>query len=152
MLTIEKMIQKDGFYMTAAEGVSMLPLIRPKVDTVVIEAWKCACKPMDIVLYRVPNGKLVLHRVIKKRENGYLICGDNCTLVEHVDPSWILGRLTYFYHDERKVNLHSIRYRIYVLLWCRPYQFRIFLLRIKHKARHILKTIVGGIVRSEARK
>ena len=56
----------------------MLPLIRQGKDLLLI-----ARKPegrlskYDVPLYRRDSGQYVLHRILKVRENDYVICGDN---------------------------------------------------------------------------
>ncbi|MDD2958470.1 MAG: S24/S26 family peptidase [Lachnospiraceae bacterium] len=141
MQTIEEIILKDGFYMTAAQGVSMLPFIRPKVDTVVIEKVTEDCVPMEIVLYRNPSGQMVLHRIIRAQERHYLICGDNCTFLEHIEKAKVIGKLTKVYHNEKEIKLNFPIYRFYILLWCRPYRIRMMLLRVRNKMRGIVRKI-----------
>lgn len=62
----------------APKGVSMLPLIRQDLDTVVIKTAPPKLKKYDLALYRRKNGQFVLHRVVGVNKDGsYVMCGDN---------------------------------------------------------------------------
>ena len=76
--TFEEEIARNGFLLYRNVGDSMLPLIRQGKDLLLI-----ARKPegrlrkYDVPLYRRDSGQYVLHRILKVRENDYVICGDN---------------------------------------------------------------------------
>ena len=55
----------------------MLPLIRQGIDKVVLTKAPEELKKYDLPLYRRSNGQFVLHRVVGKNKNGYVMCGDN---------------------------------------------------------------------------
>ena len=132
-MDIESIIKKDGFYMTAAKGVSMRPLIRAGRDTVCIVKADPPLLPFEIMLYRTKD-KYVLHRLIKAEAGGkYLFLGDNCATPEHVDEKQIAGRLKLLYRDEKEIHLDSFLLRMYTLLWIRPWRMRIFILRLRNK-------------------
>ena len=58
-------------------GVSMLPMLRQGIDSVVLSPLPGALRKYDLPLYRYPSGKYVLHRIVKVREQAYLCMGDN---------------------------------------------------------------------------
>ena len=130
-LSLRRILDEQGFHIDKGRGYSMLPMLRPDTDTYVVEALRGAARPMDVVLYELPSGKNVLHRVIETHEDEYIILGDNCTALEHVPGDWVLGRLTAFYRGERRVELTDLRYRLYVRLWCRPWRMRVLALRVR---------------------
>ena len=130
-LSVRRVVAENGFYIDTCSGVSMRPMLRAGTDTFVVEALRGAARPMDVVLYELPSGKNLLHRVIETREDEYIILGDNCITLEHVPGDWVLGRLTAFYRGERRVELTDIRYRLYVRLWCRPWRMRVLALRVR---------------------
>lgn len=108
----------------------MLPMIREKMDLLVIERpkdWDTLSpgsrnqklKKYDIPLYRRDCGKYVLHRVIKVKKNGYVICGDNRYHREYgINDRHILGVLTAIIRNGEKISLKKMPYRCYVHLWC----------------------------------
>ncbi len=70
----------------------MLPFIRPG-DRVTVDIWKKNIKIYDIVLYK-SGEKTILHRVIGKRDESYIVCGDNESICETVLPKQIIGVAT----------------------------------------------------------
>ncbi|MBR4720635.1 MAG: S24/S26 family peptidase [Clostridia bacterium] len=58
-------------------GTSMLPLMRPNIDRVMLKKAPKKLKKYDIPLYLRDNGQFVLHRVVAVLEDGYVMCGDH---------------------------------------------------------------------------
>ena len=56
------------------KGISMLPLIRQGQDEVVLKKPSGRLNKYDIAFYKRKSGQFVLHRIIKKRKNDYVIC------------------------------------------------------------------------------
>lgn len=114
-----EVIEKEGFLVLLPVGVSMLPMLRQNKDTVVIK--KLSERPCenDVVLFSRSNGRYVLHRVIKVKENGYVIRGDNCLRNEYtVKDENILGILEGFYKNEKYIDCKTNkRYLFYVKFW-----------------------------------
>ena len=90
------------------------------LDTVLIVPADRLLKRGDVILYRRPNGKLVLHRICRVKADGYVLGGDNLPHREHgVQPSWVIGVMRGFYRGERYVSAASRLYRAYVgLIFC----------------------------------
>lgn len=78
--SIEEEIRTTGRLVYTNRGRSMLPLIREGRDAVVLERPAGRLRKYDVPLYKPTpfNGAYVLHRIIKVRENDYVIRGDNC--------------------------------------------------------------------------
>ena len=72
---MEEILLEKNKLINAPVGVSMLPLLRPNRDVVILEN---NLKPeiYDVVLYKRDNGKYILHRIIDVDSNGYVMCGD----------------------------------------------------------------------------
>ena len=67
-----------------------MPLLREDRDVMIIERVTGRLKKYDVPLYKRPNGQYVLHRILKVRENDYVICGDHCiifTINDDISPS-----------------------------------------------------------------
>ena len=58
-------------------GVSMLPLIRPNTDQVMLRKAPQKLKKYDLPLYLREDGQFILHRVVGIQDDGYVMCGDN---------------------------------------------------------------------------
>lgn len=138
--TFEEVLQTQGKLIHTNVGDSMLPLLRQGRDLMVIEKRpEGPCKRYDAVLYKRPNGKYVMHRILKKRPDGYVICGDNRWMREFgVPDEWIIGILTGVLRDGRDlIRVTDPKYRLYVHLWCDFYWVRAFILRLRGNLRKL---------------
>ena len=130
--TFEEIIRRDGRLVYTSVGDSMLPFIRSGKDLLVIEKPQGRLKKYDVPLYRRDSGQYVIHRVLKVRENDYVICGDNRYSREYgITDRHIIGVLTAIVRDGREIPVTDWRYMLYVHLWCDFFPIRAFILRIK---------------------
>lgn len=91
-------------------GTSMLPTIRPGRDSVSIRRLDGRAALYDILLYKRPSGKFVLHRVIAVGEGDYTLCGDNRVEIERgVKDDWIIGVLTAVHYPGGKTLLRGTK-------------------------------------------
>lgn len=137
--SFEEEIQSRGCLLYRSEGDSMLPLIRQGRDLVLIsQKPEGRLKKYDVPLYKRDSGQYVLHRILKVRENDYVLCGDNRWQRETgISDRHIIGVLTAVIRDGKKLPVTALRYRLYVHLWCDLFCLRAFALRV----RAILKRI-----------
>ena len=134
--TFEAEIEAHGQLVYTNVGDSMLPLIRQGRDLVVIERPTGRLKKYDVPLYRRDGGQYVLHRVLKVRQNDYVLCGDNRWRRETgITDGHVRGVLTAVVRDGKELPVTDWRYRLYVHLWCDLFPLRAFLLM----AIHVLK-------------
>ena len=140
MSTFEEELNRTGHLIYSNVGDSMLPLIRQGRDLLVIEKTHGArLNKYDIPLYKRDSGQYVLHRILKVRENDYVICGDNRYNKEYgITDRHIIGVLTSVVRDGKELDFGSFKYRLYVFLWCGLFPVRAFILRIKHYAKRII--------------
>ena len=135
---LEDILLKKGYLVTMPSGSSMLPLIRPDRDTVVIK--RRIPKKYDVVLYKRDNGKYILHRVLKIKDKEYVMCGDNQWKKEFgITEQQILGVMDGFYRDNKYIEISSYRYKLNVRFWCCFLWLRkmmIYLFKIVNKLRH----------------
>ena len=102
--SFEKILEKEGQLIYSNVGDSMLPLIRQGRDLLVIRRQTGRLKKYDVPLYRRDSGQYVLHRVLKVRDNDYVICGDNRWHRETgITDRHILGVLTAIIRDGKEV-------------------------------------------------
>ena len=133
MAIFEEELERTGKLVYTNVGDSMLPLIRQGRDLLIIEKPHGRLKKYDIPLYRRDSGQFVLHRILKVRENDYVICGDNRYSKEYgITDRHIIGVLTSVVHDGKELDFHGFAYRAYVFLWCGLFPLRAFILRVKH--------------------
>ena len=133
--TFEQALAERGSFVTAAQGVSMLPLIRPGRDLVEItRKGEARCKKHDVVLYK-RDGKYILHRVLKVRPGDYVIAGDHQIYKEYgVTDEQIIGVLSAVIRGGKRIAVTDRGYRCYVRVWCGLYPVRCALRRGKAAA------------------
>ena len=140
MNSFEEELEKTGRLVYTTVGVSMRPLIKQDRDISIIEKPKGRLKKFDIALYKRPNGKYVLHRVVKVLEDGYVILGDNCASKEYnIKDQQILGVLTSLVRDGKEVDFNSFGYKLYVRARYAQYPVRVIIFRTKRFLRKLIK-------------
>ncbi len=122
---IEDQLIEPGYHVSTTVGTSMYPMLRDRCDRiVVIPVGEKVLKKYDLPLYRRPDGKYVLHRIIGVRDDLYVIRGDNTYVKEYVPKDWILGYVSEFYRKDRHVLASSRRYLVYAVFWNLIYPVR----------------------------
>ena len=133
MTSFEDVIERDGRLVYTNVGDSMRPLIRQDRDLLIIEKPNGRLKKHDVPLYKRDSRQYVLHRVLKVRQNDYVICGDNRYCKEYgITDRHIIGVLTAVVRNGKEVPITDWRYRIYVHLWCDFFPIRALILKAKH--------------------
>ena len=138
IITILEEKLRDGASVTfSPDGVSMLPLIRPGKDSVTLSGH---IKPRvgDTVFYKRPSGQFVLHRIVAKEEDAFVLLGDNQLVLEKgVKEDWVIGVVTSIWRGEKELKRDSKKLSIYlkVILPCHRLclRSRRFLGKIKRK-------------------
>lgn len=138
---IERQLAEQGFYVSTTVGCSMRPMLRNRRDRVIIlPPGNERLKKYDLPLYRRPDGKYILHRIIGVRDGKYIIRGDNTYAKEQVPDAWVLGYVSEFYRGKRHIQASSRSYRFYARVWNLIYPARFlfhtgrsFAARVWHK-------------------
>lgn len=99
------------------QGESMLPMLRPGVDSVTLSAVPETLRKYDLPLYRRDNGQFVLHRIVKVGTT--LTCmGDNqLTFERGLRKEQMLAVVTSFRRGNKEISVTAVPYRIYCRLW-----------------------------------
>ena len=135
---IEQQLRDGGVYVSTTVGYSMRPMLRNRRDRIVVVAkGEERLKKWDLPLYRYPDGRYVLHRIIDVKDGYYIIRGDNTFVKEKIPEEWILGYVSEFYRGEKHIFSNQKSYRFYAALWQRLYFLRMPL----HKARCLASRI-----------
>ena len=108
-------LEAGGQVTLTVTGTSMLPLLRPGKDSVLLRSENNP-KKGDILLYRRKNGRFVLHRVISKTQNALLCCGDNQWRKEPVEQAQVVAAVTGYCRSGKEKALSSFGYKFYVNL------------------------------------
>lgn len=138
--SFEQMLETEGRLIYSNVGDSMMPLIRQGRDLLVIERPSGRLKKYDVPLYKRDSGQHVLHRILKVRENDYVLCGDNrWTKESGITDKHIIGVLTKVIRDGKELPVTDWRYRLYVHLWCDVFPLRAVLLKVIYVLKRIKK-------------
>lgn len=130
---IERQLREQGFYVSTTVGCSMRPMLRNRRDRVIIlPVGDERLKKYDLPLYRRPDGKYILHRIIGVRPGAYIIRGDNTYVREHVPDAWVLGYVSEFYRGEKHILTSSRKYRLYARVWNAIYPVRRLYVSVRH--------------------
>lgn len=98
-------------------GVSMLPMLRQGIDSVVLSPLPEKLKKYDLPLYQRDDGKYVLHRVVAAG-NTYTCVGDNQFELEPgLRHDQMIALVTEFSRGEKVWSVKFLRYQIYCRFW-----------------------------------
>ena len=150
--TIEDFLASSGKVTYSNVGTSMLPLLHQGRDLfTVCKKTEARCKKYDVVLYHGSQGRYILHRVIKVRQDDYVIRGDNCINKEYgITDDDILGVMSGFIRNGKTISTDDLGYRVYSVLWCAiaPVRISFKKIRIKIKSwKHSLKILIKKIIK-----
>ena len=143
-ISFEDELQRKGVIVYRNSGTSMLPLIRQNRDLVIIEKCKDKkTKKYDVLLYK-RDDKYILHRVMKVKKDGYVMCGDTTFKKEYgVGDDSVVGILSAVVRDGKTLKVTDKKYRFYVHLRCDLFFIRFAWLFVKEKAHKIKAKIKG---------
>ena len=111
-------------------GVSMLPMLRQGIDSVVLVPVPEKLSKYDLPLYQRDDGKYILHRVVKVGTH-YTCAGDNQSVLEHgVRHDQLIALVSGFYRKDRYIPVSDPFYRAYCSLWHHSRGIRFFIRRV----------------------
>ena len=131
-LKIEEVLKEKGVYMGPTVGVSMLPMLKTRRDTIVVKPKTERLNRLDVALYK-RGEDYILHRVLESVDGGYIIRGDNCYANENVPEDAVIGVLTEFFRKDKHILCTDEKYIRYAEKRLKTYKFRRFFVRIKRK-------------------
>lgn len=99
------------------KGISMLPMLRQGIDSVVLSPVPEKLQKYDLPLYQRENGKYILHRIVDAGCT-YTCMGDNQFTPERgLRQNQMIAVVTAFYRGEKKHRVSEPGYRLYCRLW-----------------------------------
>ena len=149
-MSLQEVLQQKGHITYKTRGTSMEPMLRQDRDLVTIRRREAGERFMenDVVLYHRPSepDRLILHRIVGVRDDGYRIIGDNCwTYEDDIVDSDILGVLVSFIQNGRQIELDSEEYLHYVEDLRKNEEDRIRNLKKNFEFRQKLKKLLGPL-------
>lgn len=98
-------------------GISMLPMLRQGIDSVVLSPVPETLKKYDLPLYQRDDGKYILHRIVEVGET-YTCIGDNQFDYETgVRHDQIIAVVTAFTRGQQMHSVNEFPYRLYCRVW-----------------------------------
>ena len=117
MPLIEEALSAGQSVRFSPTGVSMLPMLRQGIDSVILSPVPEKLQKYDLPLYKRENGKYVLHRVIHAGHT-YICMGDNQFVEERgLTHDQMIAVVTGFYRGDKKHSVHEPGYLLYCRLW-----------------------------------
>ena len=138
---IEDVLKEKGVYIGPTVGISMLPMLKNRRDTIVVKPKKERLKRLDVALYRRGNA-YVLHRVLEPVADGYIIRGDNCYSDEHILEEDVFGVLTEFFRKDKHYYCTDVKYLRYAEKRIKTYKVRRFFVIMKARFVALCKKII----------
>lgn len=145
-INIEALLGEGKSIQIYPQGYSMYPLFVPGRDQAVIAPAETGkLKRGDVVLYRREGSILVLHRIWKRRTDGFYMVGDNqCEVEGPLKEEQIKGILCQIV---RKGKCFPVSHPIYQMLsavWLRLRPLRPFLSRLVAGVKRMIKNICSN--------
>ena len=125
-IDIEEALREGKSIQIRPQGYSMYPLLVPERDEVILRAVDPAeLRRGDVVLFRREGSILVLHRIWKKRSDGFYMVGDNQTKVEGpIAEEQVRAIMTGIIRKGRYLSAGNPGYRLLSAVWLflRPFR------------------------------
>ena len=149
--SIEQVLKETGKYIGPTVGTSMLPMLKTRRDTIVVQAKTERLKPLDVALY-MRDGKYILHRVLTVTKDGYIIRGDNCYFDEIVPEETVIGVLTEFFRKKTHYFCTDEKYLAYARKRVKYYKSRRLFVLTWRKVVAGIKKPINWILRRDKRR
>ena len=140
MTKFEDLLERDGHLVYKTKGVSMQPMLKQDRDLVIISVPSSRLKKYDVALYK-RGDTYVLHRVIRVKDDHYLIRGDNTYSIEHVPFDSVIGVLTGFQRKGKEYQVGNTGYQFYVHFWNAIYPLRVLYINFRRLAINIARKL-----------
>ena len=115
-LFLERFAQRKSVKFSP-RGISMLPMLRQGIDSVVLSPLPERLRKYDLPLYQRENGQYVLHRIVKVGTT-YTCMGDNQFVAEPgLRHDQMIAVVTAFTRGKRTHQVTELGYRLYCRLW-----------------------------------
>ena len=133
--TLKKLIDTGESVCLKVNGNSMRPFLNDNSDSVVVKSIDRRLRKGDIIFYNRFDAVVVMHRIVKIKDDKMWLCGDaQSTLEGPLDVSKAFAMVCSVIHNEKIYDANSAYFRIYSKLWCRILSIRPYL--IKKDFRH----------------
>ena len=142
---LQAVLAKGASFRFKARGFSMHPFIQDGEVVTISPLPEGRLRLGDIVAFCHPEtGRLIVHRILKKKAQGFLLRGDNCPEVDGMVPAVnILGRVTEVEGRSRIMRLGWGPERLFLALLSRYHLLQPLLTRIRQVMGPVLQGAKG---------
>lgn len=131
---IEDAFEKNTTFKIPITGTSMNPFLVEGRDYVLIKKPEFPLEIGDIPLYRRDSGTFVLHRVVDKKDGGYIMCGDNQFLLEKgITDEHIIGVVCSICQDGKLFDVDDGEYLKYKSKYIKNVKTRYPIRRLRYR-------------------
>ncbi|MGI6392330.1 MAG: S24/S26 family peptidase [Candidatus Izemoplasmatales bacterium] len=120
------------------KGTSMFPFLHSGRTEVTLHKPTVEPKKYDIVLFKTKD-HYVLHRIIKRRRDVYIVMGDALKKKDYVKIDQIIGVVKEIKVDGKPVDIHEKKYKRKVRCWVAFRAARRFLLYYLRRSQKDIK-------------
>ena len=142
---MEEKLRQGGTVKFSPKGVSMLPMLRSRGDSVTLEKPPARLKKGTVALFISRNGeekKYILHRLVGKKGDLYVFCGDNKSECDPpVGYEDIIGAVTEYESRGKSRSLKEPWYRLYSFWMVATRRIRPFSRRVQALVYRIWKKL-----------
>ena len=126
----ETLLRQGAELPLVVSGESMLPFLRPGLDTVYLKAADAPLRRGDIAFYRRADGSYVLHRVFRAEKGRYWFLGDAQSRAEGpLNASCVFAYVTAVRRGGALLRPESPGWRVFAGPWMKAVRFRRFILK-----------------------
>ena len=115
--SIIEQLNSEGIISFVPTGNSMWPTLKHKGQSVVVQKKQQRLSKFDVALYLDKSGALVLHRVLRVVDGGYVTRGDSQVKTESVPENNVIGVMLGFYQKNEYVDVNSEEYILKISKW-----------------------------------
>lgn len=117
MPIIREQLDKEESVRFYPSGISMLPMLRQGIDSVVLSPLPEKLKKYDLPLYQRKSGQYVMHRIVKVGDTITCIGDNQFYLERELGYDQMIGIVTAFYRGEKYHSVTEFGYQLYCRLW-----------------------------------
>ncbi len=132
---IEELINIDKQVVITARGNSMRPILRDRIDKLILSKPCDNVQEGDVLLYEKPDGVFVLHRVVSANDDGTFTFMGDCQNNKDVGvtPDMIKAKLVGFFRGAKEISTDNPRYKKFVSFWMKSRFIRRIYVGIFHR-------------------
>ena len=142
LLLLQEVFESGGSFDLTITGTSMEPTLRHLIDQVrLVSVNVRKIAENDILFFIRGDGQYVLHRLIRKEKDIYVMNGDAQNWTELIRPEQTLAVVSAICRKGKWISVNSPGYRLYIVFWKHTRKIRPLIFRILRVTRPFRKAL-----------